>query len=521
MNFKHIQHHATAAICALLFGITFLLASEPARAQSQITPEETVKIRAILDEPLYPKSLRSKLETQLQAKQQAALKLGDWPTIEAIYKTSMSLLPMELKYKNQFAALLLQRGNVEQGNALMREVIESSPDPVSRLIFKAIFAQYLSDQTNFVESDNMLRSAQQDLLRLPTRLSPRGEYYVKRTRSGLAMTQSQIHLGQGKYQLAIQQANDSERQAREAIRLVPGDLPLVEQDYAHARLVETLNLKVRVLLSSGNREQLDAVLRTYLQFIQTPQVLVGQQIRAQSVMANIRYSQREFASASHIHLQAIDAMSRLNYEALDARLTAQLSQFSLSLIGQHRYKEALVQLQKLDALAGTDEALKTRVRFAFDRAVVYLYNNKAPEAAALLASEAQALAKQYGSGLAGRQHFFTAQASGLQGVALWRIATAESKARAYPLLQAAVQDIMLPANVDYLENIGIRKEPPLKPTPSMHWQPSELPTGCAVDSFKKPWVMRLCDPQRPTPPYLIWYVKIKMRETKSRDCATS
>jgi CHAT domain-containing protein len=468
MKTLNIRHSTTAFVCALALSLVFGLLATPARAQDdsaqveqvfkKLNPEEDAKLRAILVEPTNRDGSKLQLEMQLQAKHQAALKLGDWPTIESVYRDAMVLLPHELKYKNQFAALLIQRGDFEQGNALMREVIERAPDPVARLIFKSNFAQFLSDQTSFEAAEKMLGSAQQDLIQLPTRLTLIAQYYVVRTRSRMAFTQSQIHHGEGKYATAMQQAVNAERFAREAIRVIPGNLPAVERDYAQSQLIETMNLNVRVALSSGNRGQLDTTLRAYFQQIQSAHFATTQLIQAQSVLASIRQSQREFLEASRVRLQIINAMKQSNYEAIDPRLTLQRSQLGLAQVGQHRYPEALSEFQKLDALAGNDEVLKERVRYPFDRAVVYLYNNKPLEASSLLISEAAFLGKQYGTHPSGAQHFFTAQASGLQGVALWRVGSTASKVQAYPLLQAAVQNIMSPENADYLENIGIRKE---------------------------------------------------------------
>ncbi|MEN9587576.1 MAG: hypothetical protein RIT15_1151 [Pseudomonadota bacterium] len=468
MQTQNIRRIAITFICALVLSLAFGLVATLARAQDEsaqieqvfkkLSPEEDAKLRAILAEPTNKDGSKLQLEMQLQAKHQAALKLGDWPTIESVYRETMVLVPHELKYKNQYAALLIQRGDFEQGNALMREVIERAPDSVARLIFKSNFAQFLSDQTSFEAAEKMLGSAQQDLIQLPTRLTLIAQYYVIRTRSRMAFTQSQINHGQGKYATAMQQAVNAEQFAREAIRAIPGNLPAVERDYAQSQLIETMNLNVRVALSSGNRGQLDTTLRAYFQQIQSAHFATTQLIQAQSVLASIRQSQREFLEASRVRLHIINAMKQSNYEAIDPRLTIQRSQLGLAQVGQHRYSEALSEFQKLDALAGSDEVLKERVRYPFDRAVVYLYNNRPLEAASLLISEAASLGKQYGTHPSGAQHFFTAQASGLQGVALWRVGSIGSKVQAYALLQAAVKDIMAPENVDYLENIGIRKE---------------------------------------------------------------
>ena len=53
---------------------------------------------------------------------------------------------------------------------------------------------------------------------------------------------------------------------------------------------------------------------------------------------------------------------------------------------------------------------------------------------------------------------YIAQSQGLQGVALWRIGTTESKASGLKLLQSAVENIVHPRNADYLDQFGIRPD---------------------------------------------------------------
>ena len=85
--------------------------------------------------------------------------------------------------------------------------------------------------------------------------------------------------------------------------------------------------------------------------------------------------------------------------------------------------------------------------------MVYLGNQRYAEAAPLFENVARGR-----RGLYGDTHFFTAEAVGLYGAALWRTGIPENLAKALPLLQASVRDHMAPANADFLENIGIRKE---------------------------------------------------------------
>ena len=88
---------------------------------------------------------------------------------------------------------------------------------------------------------------------------------------------------------------------------------------------------------------------------------------------------------------------------------------------------------------------------------MYLNNQKFGDAAPLFGTLARSNAALYGA-----SHFFTAQAEGLQGVALWNDAevnnNSAAKTRALTLLSTSVANYMATANADYLGDRGLRRE---------------------------------------------------------------
>ncbi|MEY4910392.1 MAG: hypothetical protein RL761_55, partial [Pseudomonadota bacterium] len=143
MNFKHIQHHATAAICALLFGLTFLLATAPARAQDEtaqieigfkkLSAEEEAKLRAVLAEPTRRDATSQNLKNQLDAKLQAALKLGEFPAVLAAHKEAAELLP-DGGYPNIYAWRLFDQGDISGGLYWRQRALERSTTYTLRAI---------------------------------------------------------------------------------------------------------------------------------------------------------------------------------------------------------------------------------------------------------------------------------------------------------------------------------------------------------------------------------------------------
>ena len=168
---------------------------------------------------------------------------------------------------------------------------------------------------------------------------------------------------------------------------------------------------------------------------------------------NLRFTQREFALSEALLRKSDSVLASLAWDSTNRLRTNRRRDIAMALVGQKKWVDALAEMERLDALPGEDQRLKRQVQFAFARGVVYLGNQRFLDAANLMAQVAQQSTMQFGA-----NHFLTAQASGLQGAALWRSGSAENKAAALPLLKSAVRDYMAPANADYLENIGIRKE---------------------------------------------------------------
>ena len=202
----------------------------------------------------------------------------------------------------------------------------------------------------------------------------------------------------------------------------------------------------------------ESALQEYLRLFQEVELSASTQAFAFANAARLRFDQREFVQEEKLERQSLSKLLQLNYAPTDPRILVRYQWIAIALFGQKRYKESVAVFDYLDQLAGEDSKLKARVSFAAARGRSYLFNNMPVQALPLLAARTASNAKFYGLYPSGAQHFFTAQASGQQGVALWRIGTPELKAQAYPLLQNSVRDYMASENLEYLENIGIRKE---------------------------------------------------------------
>jgi CHAT domain-containing protein len=466
MRHYFIRHAFTAAACSLLFGLTFMLAANPARAQSEadqteesfkkLSDEDIAKYRAVLAEPIKKDVTTINLEAQLFDKYHAARALGDEAVLLAFLREAVTLTK-DTRLTTHYITSLQRRGDFEEALKVRHGTVNNAENAIGRALYSVFLAEDYFTLFRVDLAREWLTKAQSILTSgMPARLNTQAQGVVARATSRAHALRARMASSAGKHDIAIQAITEAIQASRKEVEILKnaGDL---QRTNSVQGLVYTLGLRVSIL-TAAQRPEINDAMRDFTRVMQENTVSPFFHARALIGIGRVRFAQREFAQSSQIVSQSLNKFEQQNIDATSPVASNARTVLATALIGQQKYPEALAEFNKLDALAGNDKTLQERVRYPFDRATVYLYNNKPQEAAPLLASAAVGMAKQYGVHPAGTQHFFTAQANGLQGVALWRVGTAESKVQAYELLQAAVQAIMSPENSDYLESSGIRKE---------------------------------------------------------------
>jgi tetratricopeptide (TPR) repeat protein len=466
MRYLFIRYALTAVAFSLFVGLTFLLATTPARAQSEadeieqsfqkLSAEDVTKFRAVLAEPINKDVTTLKLEAELFDKYHAAKALGDEAVLIAFLREAMSLTK-DTMMATQLIFSLQRRGDFEEALKVRQDVVNNAPNPVARALYTVLLAEDYFNRFRVDLAREWLAKGESILnTGLPSRLNLVGQGVVARVQSRAYALRASMASRAGKYDVAIQAVGESVKAARKEVEYLK-NADDFQRTNSTQGLIFSLQLRVSIL-NEAHRPELNEALRDLTRALSDHSVNPFMQTRALINIADVRFSQREFPQSSQLLSRSLNKLLQLNIDPASPIVSDSRAMLAMALIGQHKYPEALTEFNKLDTLAGNDEVIKERVRFPLRRAAVYLYNNKPLEASPLLALEGTTMTKQYGVHPSGTQHFFTAQANGLQGVALWRMGTAESKAQAYPLLQAAVQAIMSTENADYLESSGIRKE---------------------------------------------------------------
>lgn len=445
-------------ILALLISAAFY--SAPTLAQSdeietqfrQVSAEEEKKLRATLAEPIPDGVPTAVLRKHFQEKDAAAIHLAEPGGRENVLRQAVQRLP-DASIKNNLARQLLARGEIAEGSALMLQAIASA-SPYDALIMKANAACDFYDHNKHEEARKAIVGNLQNIQDMQALAKLNWQQRsLARSAGKNNRCLSSLEQRLGKFEKAISAASESERFARQAMALAAPSDSATMRGFLKFDLASSLARKLNALHAAGRISQAEVVLADYMRLSSEQDLPANFLASIYSEAGNLRFVQREFTQAETMARKSDAVLARLGYDGLSGGRPSRASDIASALMGQKNWPAALAIYNQLDALAGDDAKLKARVRFGYDRGVAYLGNGRYAEAAELFSQHAASTAKVNGDA-----HFFTAQARGLQGVALWRLGTPDSRARALPLLKTAVRDYMAPANADYLENTGYRKE---------------------------------------------------------------
>ncbi|MBC7649341.1 MAG: CHAT domain-containing protein [Vitreoscilla sp.] len=418
----------------------------------RITPQDEARLRELLAQPIPEGALPDTLRKHFQEKDAAALHLGEPGNRESVLREAVKRLP-DAYLKNNLARQLLNRGAIQEGNALMQEAIASA-GLYNALYMSANAACDMVAQNNTVAAQQTIAKNLQQLAGLSSQARLTWQQReVARSLSRNTACLSTLHEQLGKYPQAISAAYDSEKHARKALALASPSDSATMQRFLREDVANSLARKIQALRAANQLSDADTTLTEYVRLsreLELPAIYLS---GIYAVAGNIRFSQREFIQSEVLINKSDAVLQKLGYSAIEGNRPSRARDSAMALIGQKKWPAAIAVFDRLDSLAGNDAVLKKRVAYRFDRAVAYLGNGRYAQAADLLAEHVASTAK-----LNGDTHFFTAQARGLQGVALWRMGTPDSRAQALPLLKTAVRDYMAPSNAEYLENTGYRKE---------------------------------------------------------------
>ena len=418
-----------------------------------VTPQERVQLQAILDEPLDKTALKIKLEQQVYAKTDAARKLGIPGAEEKVLLEALTVLDLP-NLKNNLAGLYRNQGNFEMALALHKQAVDAQglfgkPFRMAQVADDYLqWGKYLEARKTLEETKNLIIEAD------PQARRQSDIRFVLRGKLLHAKILSELEQVTGHTDAAIEAANLADIYARKvlAFGLLPGDPPVTRLMFSQD-VANSLARKSQSLLTAGRFADAEDALRSYVRFSTEAELPIASKSGIYSLATNLRFAQREFAQSEKLALKSDQILEELGQPSSNLERIKRRRDIFVAMMGEKKWPEALAEVQRLDAIAGDDPALKRRVQFNFDRGYVYLGNQMNEPAAELFERAAAGNAKIYDE-----DHFYVAQSKGLQGVALWRSADAAKKQAALPLLEQASLNLVSPRNADYLNQFGIRPE---------------------------------------------------------------
>lgn len=452
---KFLHHTAHLTLCLALLFINGSVVAQDLEIETnfkKVSAEEERRLREILATPLNKAALKINLEIQVNERRMAAKKLALFDEEEAILLEAKPLVNNP-GLVNDLANIARNRGEFGKAIELHREAVEIAPKPRKPFFMAHIANDYVRwgrlDQARkeldkiFPVIDAMDRE----------RWGLGDQIMLKRSEQFAYFVLSLLEQRLGKWDKSIEAANLSEQTARKALTLSGSRNNSFEKLNLAADLGNSLARKVQAFRAAGRFVDAEQTLREYLRLSSEVELPAHFRSSMYIASANLRFAQREFEQSERLARKSDAILENLGFDALRTDRTERRRDVFIALAGQKKWQQAKAEIERLDDLAKGNSSAAARIAFNFDRAYVYL-GNKEPELAAPLFERVTAAnIKTYGEG-----HFFSAQAQGLQGVALWRQGAQESKQKALQLLKGSVNALVSTRNLDYLDQVGIRPE---------------------------------------------------------------
>ena len=416
----------------------------------RLSPDQVVRLREVLAEPVPDDMLYESQRRLFTEKSMAAVRLGDARAREEVLRQAASRLP-DAAWKMDLGAILLARGDIEQGNHWRALALRAAPNPQVRALYTAFIARDLALQFDDKGAAVKLTELQEDVRnQVATVRASWEKLQLRRASAHGAMVESVLAQRVNKHEAAIRAAHEAEDHARSAWGMLSDSTdpnrPLLATDIglAVSRLLEAQRAARRY---EDAERTLNSYVRLSRQLELSPEQMADMYLHA----SQIRFDRRMFTDAVELAQKSDGVLAQLGIDAMHPARLERSRAMIIALIGQGSTSEASKAFDRLDELAGDDEALRRRANFPLERGLVYLDTEREVEASALFADLAAETAH-----VLGPEHFFVVQSRGLQAVALWRADSKASRDEAIPLLHGVMQQMMAPANVDYVEKVGLR-----------------------------------------------------------------
>lgn len=413
---------------------------------------ERQRLRGLLDMPTPASADRPTLAAFFDSQEAAAVLLGEPTLREKVLREAVSLLPNP-GYKRNLGQTLNALGQFDEGNSLLRQAIKDGGAIEAAMASSSLMCDLVQQNRND-EARDMARQVDRRITMAKGKAAnPMQKVKVIRAAARRDLCMAQLEGRIGRTAQAVEFAKSGGANARAAMELFASLDNQTMKNGVLGDVANSVGRKMDAYLGADRLHEAELALQEYLRLareVQLPAKFLSDMYRS---AAQLRFAQRAFGPSEQFARRSDAVLAQMGLEPQQRQRLARSRDVLAALVGQKKWDAAQAEIDRLDALTTGDPAMAQQVRNPLYRGLTYLHTQRA-DAAANLFEVAAALSRKNN----GDTHFFTAQNVGLQGAALWASANAASKGRALPLLKAAVRDYMAPANADFVETLGVRKE---------------------------------------------------------------
>ena len=412
--FKHL-YPLLLCLCVLLGSMNSIQAQTLDDDAIALSEQETARLRAILDQPIDPNSLKATRVEAYKQKQGAAWKLGDAVKQEEILR-EWAQMDGDVDPRWRLMSFLFFTPNRQEaykiGADLMKE-IKYAPSAVR--IRSAIADHYIND-SNLKQAGVLLEEAGTIIKNEWGRVPRQGAnaYWIVRAEMEFNLIKSFYLRRSGKWQEGIQTAKLATQKGKELIGIETLVDPL-QRNFGRSWYMSSMAQLADHQSAAGLYAEADLSLREAYQFGKASGFTDNQLLRIFNGVAWLRNATGRFEDAlAYSNRSEKIVLAQGVQKGAPGWLYTQ-TPGTLALAGLDRWNEAA---ERFDAIDKEMERLKTKSPLAFQawlRGPVYLHAGRYPQAKKLYEGTLKWHVDNFGE-----NHYFTAYTRGMYAIALWR-----------------------------------------------------------------------------------------------------
>jgi len=411
-----------------------------------LSEQETVKLRAILDQPIDPNSLKATLIEAYKQKDGAAWRLADVVKQEEILREWAQVDPGARWRLMSFLAQTPKRAEAYQIGAELIKEIKYAPAAVR---IRSAIADYKIADMKLKEAGVLLDEADAIIKNEWGRVPRQGQnaYWIVRAEMEFNLIKSFYLRRLGKWQEGIQTAKLATNKGKELIGIDSLIPELRERNFGRSWYMSAMAQLADHQSAAGLYAEADLSLREAFQFGKSNGFTDNQLLRVYNGVAWLRNTTGRFEDGlAYSNRSEKIVLAQGAQKGAPSWLHTQIPGI-LALAGMNRWDEAV---KRFDAIDHEMEGLKIKSALAnamWLRGPVYLHTGRYSEARKRYENSLKNTIENFGE-----NHYFTSYTRGMYAISLWRTGDLGGARKHF---EQAIQNITSPEALtgDFAEDV--------------------------------------------------------------------